>query len=263
MLRWTLERAGRIVSRGRVVTIVAEKHRSLWGDLLRDQPAANVVVQPSNRGTAAGILLPLLRVHQRDPQATVSVLPSDHYVRHEDVLRRSIARALDLAERSLRVVLLGMTPEGADPDYGWIVPGREEPGGARRVARFVEKPGPALAAELYRQGASWSSFMLAAKASLLLSLFQRLAPRTFSLMTRAVWEGGSDPKALEEAYASLDSLDFSHDLLERMAPRLRLLEVPPCGWTDLGTPARLAQWVGEPAAVGLAKALSPVTAGIA
>lgn len=263
MLRWTLERAGRIVSRNHIVTIVAEQHRLWWQDSLSDQSRANVVVQPSNRGTGAGILLPLLRVYERDPRASVSILPSDHYVENEDVLQKSIARALDIAERSARVVLLGMTPERADPDYGWIVPGREELGGARRVARFVEKPGPALAAELYRRRASWSSFMLAAKASSLLSMFERLAPRTLSLMTRAVWEHGWDPRALQGLYARLDPLDFSRDLLERTGHRLRVLEVPPCGWADLGTPARLARWEGVPPERGLANAFTPMTAGVA
>ena len=32
------------------------------------------------RGTAPGILLPLLRIAERDPGATLVVLPSDHHV---------------------------------------------------------------------------------------------------------------------------------------------------------------------------------------
>ena len=40
----------------------------------------------------------------------------------------------------------------------------------------------------------------------------------------------------------LPVFDFSRDLLERSSRVLRVLVVPASGWTDLGTPARVAAW---------------------
>jgi mannose-1-phosphate guanylyltransferase len=220
---------------------VAAQHRPWWDNLV-DRQGGNLVVQPENRGTAAGVLLPLLRVHERDPEATVSILPSDHYVDDEDILRRALERAFTLAERSRHVVLLGMAPDGPDPEYGWILPGGAALSGAKRVARFVEKPGPALARSLYRRRATWSSLMLVARTRTLMSMFERWAPRTLSLALRAVRRGWGQ-RELRSLYPNLEHLDFSRDLLQRAARQLRLLEVPPCGWTDLGTPARLARWM--------------------
>jgi hypothetical protein len=34
-------------------------------------------------------------------------------------------------------------------------------------------------------------------------------------------------------------VDLSHDMLERRPQDLRVVRVAPCGWSDLGTPARL------------------------
>jgi mannose-1-phosphate guanylyltransferase len=51
--------------------------------------------------------------------------------------------------------------------------------------------------------------------------------------------------ALVEFYAGIQALDFSRQILERHAERLRVIRVPPCGWTDLGTPHRVASTVRD------------------
>jgi hypothetical protein len=40
-------------------------------------------------------------------------------------------------------------------------------------------------------------------------------------------------------------LDFSRDVLEVQAARLKVLSVPGCGWTDLGTPQRVVATVRD------------------
>jgi hypothetical protein len=49
--------------------------------------------------------------------------------------------------------------------------------------------------------------------------------------------------ALEELYEAIPSKDFSKELLQRLASRLALVVVPPCGWSDLGTPPRLERFL--------------------
>jgi hypothetical protein len=44
-----------------------------------------------------------------------------------------------------------------------------------------------------------------------------------------------------DLYQRLPNLDFSRDVLEGQEATLRVLPVPYCGWTDLGTPQRVAQ----------------------
>ena len=80
-------------------------------------PRRNVIVQPQNRGTAIGLLLPLLHIARRDPHARVVILPSDHYVRDEAVLARALRRAVTrLANDAENLWLLGIAPEEADPE---------------------------------------------------------------------------------------------------------------------------------------------------
>lgn len=247
MLRWAFDRAKRLTRPAHIVTVVAAHHREWWGDLVPGSMIAGMVVQPANRGTGAGILLPLLRVLRRSRDAVVAVLPADQYVADESTLASSLAHAVSVVERGRRVVLLGMAPQGPDPDYGWIVGGEAEEDGTRPIVSFVEKPTPRMARELYRSGASVSSFMVVARGRALLALFQTAAPGLLASLARVPEErepgAAPDRAALERAYEALPHVDFSRGVLQGSAAHLRVLAVPPCGWVDLGTPERLERWI--------------------
>jgi mannose-1-phosphate guanylyltransferase len=46
---------------------------------------------------------------------------------------------------------------------------------------------------------------------------------------------------LAAVYEHVPSLDFSRDVLETSLRYLTVAAVPPCGWSDLGTPRRVAE----------------------
>lgn len=255
MLEWTLRRAGRLSGPSRTIPIVAAGHRRYWE---RDLSAfaGNLVVQPENRGTAAGILLPLLEVLARDREATVAILPSDHYIANEAVLAASLRRAVVEARSDAEpVVLLGITPDDADPELGYIVPDRR---GGTAVAGFVEKPALPEARELLRRGAVWNSFILVARAVSLVRLFARRQPELLRAFLDGLPARGWSARALETLYASLPSRCFSRDVLQKSVDALRVIVVPPCGWSDLGTPRRVGEWRAARTAVRPRPDVSPM-----
>ncbi len=235
----TLARAARVAPPARTVLVVAAQHRAFWSREPTGIPAENVLVQPSNRGTAAGLLWPLLFIEERDPDARVVLLPSDHHVAKEDVLDAALRDAMRLAKREpSAVVLLGLTPDAPETDYGWIVPSTACPG---RVAYFAEKPSTSDARQLMDLGGLWNGFLVAAQLPGLRKLFETRLP-TLTSSFRAIFAlpPGARVPALERLYASLEPGDFSRHVLQRSEPSLRVQRVPPCGWTDLGTPSRVA-----------------------
>jgi mannose-1-phosphate guanylyltransferase len=241
-----LDRAESVVSGARVVTVVAEQHRPWWeaelGGVDGGVPAENVVVQPINRGTAVGVLLGLLHIVSRQGSlARVLVLPSDHYVGDEQTLTRHLEQGIAAARQDpSRVVLLGTAPEMLDADCGWILPSAAVGGPARPVVQFLEKPDTASTQRLMEQGALLNTFIFVARAATLLLLYQRALPALLrSFLPRLSRPEAWVPDALRRLYEALASHDFSRDVLERCTEDLSVLPVPPCGWSDLGTPARL------------------------
>ncbi len=235
-----LARAARIVPKKRIVVVVAEEHRPFWTGEVRDTLPENVIVQPSNKGTAAGILLPLLHVLERDPEARIALLPSDHFVEREYVIESSLRIALEaLADLGEGLTLLGITPDAAETGYGWIVPVASA-SLVRPVARFVEKPDAVGASELMSLGGVWNSFLMAARGSSLVRFYEQRLPGLLDRFRAAFQHAQPDRSAsLAELYEELDAADFSRDVLQGSEASLRLEVVPPCGWTDLGTPERV------------------------
>jgi len=234
-----LLRARRVVPAKNVVVVVAAQHREWWESELGDSPRENVIVQPENRGTASGILLPLLSILERDRTARVALLPSDHFVLEEPVLARALRQALKEACDD-QVALLGITPDRAETEYGWIVPATRD--AVARVTTFVEKPAWTDAQSCLRSGGLWNSFILAAQAASLLELFAQRVPDLVAAFMEA-FRAEDRRQALVDLYARLESVDFSRAVLQGSEPSLRVHVVSPCGWTDLGTPERVEQCV--------------------
>jgi mannose-1-phosphate guanylyltransferase len=235
-----LARAARIVPRKRIVVIVAEEQRAFWQRDLAGFAPENIVVQPRNRGTAAGILLPALAVLERDPAARIAFLPSDHYVAREYVLESALRLALgSLAAVEDGLTLLGITPDSPETGYGWILPAGTERL-LRPVERFVEKPDERTASELFARGAVWNSFLFAVSGATLLGFFEQRLPELAANLRQAFGERAGRSERLASLYTRLEARDFSRDVLQANERALQLGIVPPCGWTDLGTPARVA-----------------------
>ena len=235
-----LARAARIAPRKRILVVVAEEHRRFWEPEVSALAPENVIVQPQNRGTAVGILLPVVTVLDRDPEARLAFLPSDHFVAKEYVIEASLRLALEsLDEGDSDLTLLGITPDAPETGYGWIVPAKSNRL-LRPVERFVEKPAEVVANVLFAEGALWNSFLFAVKGKTLAHLFEQRLPGLLASF-RMVFAAGTEAREehLRELYAGLETHDFSRDVLQSNEARLRLEIVPPCGWTDLGTPARV------------------------
>lgn len=244
MVRWALARARRIAPAARVLVAVKDAHRAFWAEALADVPRGNVLVQPENRGTAAGVLRATVEIQSRgittDP---VVLLPSDHYVANEAVLHGALTAAVRAVEQGVApVVLLGMCPGEQQRGYGWILPASPAPFAGVRC--FLEKPPDMRVREMVRDGALINSFILAARAHVLLALVGRVFPdilRAFQRLSRKL-EGGPDA---QELYRGLPLMDLSRDVLQHATAFLSVLRVPPCGWTDLGTAERLQRYLDE------------------
>jgi mannose-1-phosphate guanylyltransferase len=237
LLSRTLDRAERLCG-SRVTTILTANHEPWWRAEFRRRPRGQRVVQPSNAGTAAGILLPLLWVLDQDPSASVVLLPSDHFIGDEAAFRGALRIGLEHVGREpQRTLLLGLEPEHPEPDYGWIVPENSARGAPARVRTFVEKPPIERARRLQAAGGLWNSFVTIARGGTLLGLFARTIPE----LLRAFLEASPTPDGQARLYADLMPLDFSRHVLQACCDDLDVLAVPPCGWTDLGTPERVRE----------------------
>lgn len=242
LLEATLARVGRVVSPERTLAIVNQPHLEIARAQLTALPLRNVLVQPCNRETGPGIAMPLLALARRDPAARVAVFPSDHFVRGHVAFTASLERMQAvLGAEPEKIVLLGVRPDRPDPGLGYIVPGRAAPSadraGAASVRGFEEKPTPARAAAIMRDGALWSSFIMVFRVSRMLTLLRAVRPREMDAIERVV----DRPETIAAAYRELHRWNFSDDVLARCPQELLVVPADDLSWSDWGTPESVAQ----------------------
>jgi mannose-1-phosphate guanylyltransferase len=248
MLRHTILRAERIIPPKRLLTVVIHPHLPYVREELYDRPSETIIVQPYNRETAPGILLPLLHVHQRDPQAIVAILPSDHFILEEEPFMASVENAAAFVSgHPDYLVLLGVEPRGPEVEYGWIelgsAIGRHRDTEVYQVSCFWEKPSLEEADVLYLKGCLWNTMVLVAPARVLLGLFESLTPtlmRCFDRIKRSL-ASPQEADVLREVYTELPSINFSRAILAPSSHCLGVVRVRGVYWSDWGDPTRLQQ----------------------
>lgn len=165
-------------------------------------------------------------------------------MRQEAVLSAALQGALaQISRHSREIVLLGVSPEELDQDLGYIVPGPVDERGVLTVERVVEKPSLTMANELVGAGGLWNTFIVVSTGRALMDLVRKRFPEIVSVMMAAFESDrreGSEGTAMAELYQKLPAVDFSRDILTEQVSSLRVLPVQPCGWSDLGTPKRVA-----------------------
>jgi len=248
MFQHTLDRAARLTPRDRIVTVVAQGHRSEGLSQLDGRGGSTMLFQPTNRDTAAGVFLPLTYIRARDPQATVVLYPSDHFVYPEEQFLEAVRRTARIAElQSDRVTILGVAPDRLELDYGWIQPGESLPDlpgePVKTVHSFLEKPDASEADSALRAGALWNTLVFAANLDLLWRLGWECLPDMMPLFERLsdAIGGPEEGRVLKAIYREMPTKNFSSDLLQRVPEKLAVAELTGVLWSDWGKPERIAE----------------------
>lgn len=226
--------------------VLTRTHKSFYAPLLGDVPRERLVVQPRNAGTAPAILYSLLRLSKAAPASSAAFFPSDHYFSDDAAFMSHVETAFEATRaRDDMVVLLGIAPEGAEGDYGWIEPAAPGPAeGADAlwwVRRFWEKPPPAFARGLLERGCLWNSFVMVGRVSAFLKMIGHAAPELYERFAAVVpaLDTPEEERSVEELYTRLGDVNFSQRVLAARPRSLAVLRVGGLTWSDLGRPQRV------------------------
>ena len=243
LLAQTIQRFTPLTPRRRTIVIVDAAHEDHVRASGLSASTGALVVQPQDRGTAAGVLLALTPVLESSPDDIVVVTPSDHGVMDGTSFRCGVLAVVSHVRTREDIVLFGVEPTSAHQDYGWISVGRAHTGALRPVESFVEKPSATHAVQLFASGAVWNTMVIVARAQAIRDLYVELLPELAKVFATALRLPAQERASfLASVYPTLPWCDFSRDLMTR-ARRLSVYVWPASlGWTDLGTPERLREW---------------------
>ena len=245
LLRQTERRISQLVSHRRTLLVLTSSHAPFFGDQIEGIPSSQLVVQPSNQGTAPAILYSLMGLEKMDPGGIVAFFPSDHFFTDNASLIRHLDSAYTAAAfRPEVVVLLGIAPEAPEIEYGWIEPGialEDSAPSLFAVKRFWEKPHQRLASALMAQGCLWNTFIMVGTVSAFMNLIRRTLRNLLESFEsiRAFLMTALERTAVRDLYSGLHATNFSHDVLSARPNDLAVLRASGLGWSDLGEPSRV------------------------
>jgi mannose-1-phosphate guanylyltransferase/mannose-6-phosphate isomerase len=196
---------------------------------------ADVLLEPMRRDSGPAIAAGAAFALTREADAVVLALAADHVVRDTASFLAACREGLVAADAG-RIVTFGIKPERAATEYGYINPGEKVSGEVRGVAKFVEKPDAAKAADYIKSGYLWNSGNFMFRASVLLDEYRKFDAASVETVTQSVTKAGRDLGfvTLEpEAFGAANAISIDYAVMEKTA---RAAVVPvSCGWSDVGS----------------------------
>ncbi|MDT7042784.1 sugar phosphate nucleotidyltransferase [Candidatus Nitronereus thalassa] len=248
MLQHTWDRADQLGDPDHKLTVMAKNHHRLAWEHLEKQQGGKVLFQPHNRDTAAGVFLPLAYVRTWNPEATVVVFPSDHFIFPEQQFVHQVQQAVQATDwLTDRLILLGLTPTHVELEYGWIEPGEIlgwcEGSPIKSVKTFLEKPDRNTARKALANGALWNTMVLTGKVETLWRLGWMCFPEIMARFEQLTTAIGTprEGAVLEAIYQDMPRQNFSSGLLQRVPDHVGVLELQDVMWSDWGNPDRIIE----------------------
>lgn len=222
------------------VVVCNQEHRFLIAEQLRAVGIddARIVLEPVGRNSAPAIAAAALLVSETDPDAVLLMMAADAAISDVEALHRLVGAAFVAAKQG-RIVTFGMKPSGPETGYGYIEVGEplDSIAGVHELARFIEKPDAATAAQLAESGRHlWNSGMFVFSAATLLAELATFAPDVLDAVKRAVEGRRQDLDFIRlepRAFSASPTISLDYAVAERTT---RAAVVPAdLGWSDVGS----------------------------
>ncbi|MFA5096956.1 MAG: mannose-1-phosphate guanylyltransferase/mannose-6-phosphate isomerase [Candidatus Omnitrophota bacterium] len=201
-------------------------------------PAENIILEPEGKNTAPAIGLSAQLISKLDQEATLIVLPADHYIKNLAGFRKTIKKAIQAAQKEA-LVTIGIKPDKPSTAYGYIkikskvkksLPaGRQEKSKVYPVDRFLEKPALDKAKKYFNdKNYFWNSGMFVWKANVFLKEVQKYLPGLFRQI-----DSIRSPDDIKKVWPKVKSISVDYGIMEH-SRRIALIPAD-FYWTDLGS----------------------------
>lgn len=247
LLQQTVTRLSRIDQIAAPILIANNEQRFIVAEQLRmaDISDASIVLEPTGRNTAPAVALASFVAIDKDPDAILVILPSDHVIINNALFQDLVLDAVEIALQG-KLVTFGIVPTDANTGYGYILKGEtlHEDNKIHRVASFVEKPNFEKATEYYASGDYyWNSGMFVFSARTYLNELGKWQPKILENVRHALELGAKSYDFIRvdsEAFASCPSLSIDYAVMEH-TEHATVIAANGLGWSDIGSWNALAE----------------------
>jgi len=194
------------------------------------------------------VFLPLSYLNLVSADATVVILPSDHFIFPASWFLHLLSYGTTALENQQgQLILFGVRPNTPETECGWIQPGalmrKDGLAPLSQVQFFIEKPNALRAESLMNAGGLWNPMILVGKVKAFLNLGWLVLHdlmkkfRAFQVVIGSQWEHSM----LEHIYLDMPVCNLSEGFLQKIPEYLTVLELSNVLWSDWGQPWRIVE----------------------
>jgi mannose-1-phosphate guanylyltransferase len=242
LLRDTYDRLSPLADEVYVVT--EARQREIIESVLPELDRDHMIIEPVARGTTNAYGLAAMTIAERDPDAVMVAMASDHVVRGRAQITRAVKLAIRAAVSTDSIVLFGLQPNFPSTGLGYIhAPRRGPVAGTFQVEGFREKPDLRTARRFLKAGGYyWNLAWFAFRVDAFLGELRKHASRHAGGLEKVLAaRRAGDEDLATSLYAKLPNEVIDRSVLEKTH---RLLLVPAdFEWADIGSWAELGDRV--------------------
>lgn len=242
LLQQTIDRIEPLVPVKNVFIVTNERYKSIILEQVPEMPQENILCEPQAKNTAPCVLLATRRILLDDAEASMAVLPADHYITQPEAFRSVLQAAFEHAEQSETLTTVGIQPNRPETGYGYIqfdaaskqAIGKEA---VMKVEAFKEKPDEATAQQFLDAGNFlWNSGMFIWSAKVINKAFGSYAQALSALADQYLtstqdFEVGAN--GMVRFFDEADSISIDYAIMEK-AKQVSVLPGD-FGWNDVGS----------------------------
>lgn len=219
------------------VYIVTEKgHLEHVHEQLPEVAQDYFIVEPDRRGTAGCIVAALAKISKNhEVSEPIAFMHADHFIRNNEGFIATLKKAGDIAARSQKITLIGITPDYASIGFGYIKKKDGEHEGVYEVETFKEKPDAETAQKYLESGQYlWNGGYFVASIDTFLREMREVASDLAAFYEKLA---AATPETYNETYLGFESIAIDYALIEKVPD---LLVIPAeFDWMDVGSFADL------------------------
>lgn len=219
MIQDTVKRLDGLVKKENIFVITNKIQKLRVIEQLPAIPKENVIDEPFGKNTAACIGLASVLIKQKNNEAVIITLPSDHLIQDEDGFRNCLSSAAKFAFDSKGLVTIGITPNRPETGYGYIQFDENNiEKNIYKVLTFAEKPNVATARRFLESGDFlWNSGIFIWRTDVILEQVKKFLPDLYDGLTKIEMAAGTNDfeKELVQVYGQLKSVSIDYGVMEK------------------------------------------------
>ncbi|NMB57496.1 mannose-1-phosphate guanylyltransferase [Candidatus Beckwithbacteria bacterium] len=235
----TVGRAKKLVSQEKIFIITNQKYVDEIKQETPEIPTANIIGEPEKKNTAMAMGTAALYIKQKDPEAVIINLYSDHVITNEDVFLNTLKISAQIAFEDKCLMTIGVTPTFPHPGLGYIKMGeeikKEHDLTITKVDSFKEKPDYETAKQYVESGKYlWNAGFYIWRVDQILQSFKDLSPNIYSKLAQLEQNLGkkNETVILKKVYQEVEDISIDFAISEK-SPNLCVVPGG-FGWYDIG-----------------------------